>query len=309
MPPEKTSFAAAFAGACRGRAIFPRLLRQSMWRAFAHLLLMVLLCSVAGTIVRCWDTRSEIRRQADRFSRTFGEIVIGDQWVIPAVDPAATRMLLYPELIRIFYSPSCRELQAAPGLTAPGESGEPYFFWLPRQIMMLQPAGNDKFLFTEFSHTGSVTDCRTLSWEEFRARLAAQADNSGPLPDPAAAGAVRVNAGQMMTWMMGGVFFGWLTLEQCTSLLMFLVFFIGLFSLLGGPSNRTMTYRENLLTGIYASLPVLPVACCFPVFDLPLLPFSTAYLFGTMGYFLFIVNYIEFSRRNGGNNLSPQNER
>ena len=82
--------------------------------------------------------------------------------------------------------------------------------------------------------------------------------------------------------------------------MLFLLLFLGIFAVTAGTRGRTMSYRELFLTGLYVSLPVLPVACCFSVFDLPLLPFSTAYLLGAMGYFLFTVNFIERSRRSGG---------
>ena len=299
MPHERTGFIAAFAGVCRGRAIFPRLLRQSLWRAIAHLLLTVLLCTVIGTALRYWDNRTALRRQQAHFEETFGELILHPRcdWWLPSRDPERPRTLTIPDRLKLIYAPAPAAVPPFP----PGDAGEtPVVVLFPRKEVVMEPVSEDKIAVFLFDLKGSFLESSTIPAAERNDFFARMPADPQPLPDPAAGDAARIDTAFLMRWIQCQFFFTSLLGQELSGLAIFLLLFLGVFTLTGGPRSRTMSYREILLTGIYVSLPVLPVACCFPVFDLPLLPFSTAYLLGVMGYFLFTVHFIERSRRSGG---------
>lgn len=298
MACERTGFLTAFAGVCRGREIFPRLLRQSLWRALAHLLLTALLCAAAGAALRYLDRRSAWQRQAARFEETFGGLIAGPDWLIPGRDPDRPRTLTFPERLKLIYAPSPA---AVPPFPAEDADEGPVLVWLPRRGVLMQSVGDGKVMVSTFDPRGTIAtaDYHTIPAAECGDFFARMPADPRPLPDPADPDAVRLDAAPLILWTPIVGFFGWLLLEEFAALVLFLLLFLGIFAVTAGTRGRTMSYRELFLAGLYASLPVLPVACCFPVFDLPLMTFSTAYLLGAMGYFLFIVNYIERSRRNG----------
>lgn len=84
------------------------------------------------------------------------------------------------------------------------------------------------------------------------------------------------------------------------SVLLFNSMFTGCYSIAGGAAATGLTFRKIFIIGLYSGFPALIVASCFSAFDLPLLDFSTIYLFGFLGYFLMNLSRIQRKRLRAG---------
>ncbi len=297
QPYEKTSLIAAFAGSCRGTAIFTRLVNQHPVRALFHLALLSLICALAVSIIDYQSNVEAFTKGAVRFEKAFGGIENrGGAWIRPTLDPDRPRALLLPEGGLLQYIPGV-ELPPLPEKSTLGDY-KYLFYWFPGDMAIVLKRGDDEFLYKKVDFAKYTTTQRTVRAGELTPMLAeAAAATPAKLAEVETGAKTITISGSELGVIARNVYFGFgfflFWVGSFLQVLFYTLVFVAMFLWTGGRNLSNFNFRKVFVCAIYAGFPVLPVACAFPAFELPLLSFGTAYVIGMIIYLLTVLRRFE----------------
>jgi len=242
---------------------------------------------------------SSIDECTGHFGAIFGGIRLDEHGARPTLEPEKRRYQLLEFGGLLCYS-------AGSGLLLPEKSTfSDYRYilaWFPACAVTAVPAGPDRFAVSRFRFLEGETSQDLCSADELK-HILEKAERVSPdneehlrmtVTPEDIAGALRV-AAAFWSFLL---FFG----DAAIQIVLCLVIFVGFFSLTSS-RKRELRWGELVRIALYAGCPALFVAACFAAFDLTgILNFSTVYVIGTIGYFLVVVNQLEHSRRQSGQN-------
>lgn len=297
QPYEKTSLISAFAGSCRGTAIFTRLVNQHPLRALFHLALLTLICALAVSIIDYNDNAEAFNAGVARFERAFGGVENrGGALIRPTIEPDRPRSLPLPEGGVLEYVPGV-EIPPLPAKSSAGDF-KYLFYWFPGDMAIVFKRGDDEFLCKTVDFAKYTTTQRTVKSGELAAYLSGLAAAT-----PAKLAAVKPDAelatisGSRLGAIARNLYFGFgfflFWIGSFLQILFYTLVFVAMFLWTGGRNLGNFNFRKVFVCAIYAGFPVLPVACAFPAFDLPLLSFGTAYVIGMIIYLLTVLRRFE----------------
>lgn len=290
--PRKISFFAAFAGCCRGTAIFPALLKQGIGRTLLHFFLMAFLAALFITVARSAQMRPEFDALEKSFAAVFGEVEIRGN-VIRPVGVDRVQPLRLPGNGLLIYVPT----GADPQLAAQEELEKAAYFvcWTPGMIFWGQYLADRSCLLLQARFNGSGLGYRTISLADVDRAVAAE---TAIVPEAAGEPEILAPAElfSLIRKQMGGALFCNYFIVVFAGTLFYLLIFVAMFTLAGLRQGRSLKFRDYFIIALYAALPVLPAAALFPAFDLPLFSFSSAAVVSTIIYFMIVVGGIERDR-------------
>lgn len=92
------NFFSIFFSLCSGVSIFPKLIARSLFSAFLHLFLLLLLCAIGVTVVRTFRKADLIGETANRFFSRTGEIGVTEDRLFLTKSPETSRSYIAGDL-------------------------------------------------------------------------------------------------------------------------------------------------------------------------------------------------------------------
>ncbi len=231
------------------------------------------------------------------FARDFGSVKVAPDGILPTVEPTRARSLLFPLDGKLVYQP---DSTVSAAITEEELRVLRYLvIWSPRRLLFAwnygeagqwqyvqQLAGDSRFVAPDHYRLVNTTAM---------ARIAAEpVTTTGRWQLPQAE---TFSAQQIFTVIDNGIwlsffgvqFFAWFIMP-----LFYTAVFCFVFKLTGGASRlQALSFSQFWKIGIYAGFPVMPVAACFPAFDLPFFNPMMVFMAGLVIYWLLVVGRIE----------------
>ena len=289
---EKVSFISAFFGVCTGISIFHRLRYQSWGRTIFHVIFLGVLAGLLITAGELQRKKPLIHAARTVFEQKFGSRILNiSSGLVPEKSPSAAGYITLPDNGRFWYFPSGRIEASLNEL----EKCDFLFLWAPRGFVSAVRRGEDKWTVSVLKPEQKkfmLSRARVLSTAALQ-KMELNAQSSWDLDDDIKAFSVEEISAAVYSLVSLGLLLQ--NLFQTLFLpLLYTGIFVGMFRLTsGGRFPVRLTFGEFWKIGFYAGFPALLVASAFPALDLPFFSFSTVYMIGLLGYWLYAATRLE----------------
>jgi hypothetical protein len=299
-------FFTALIGTCKGTKVFLNLLSQSLNRAFFHLLLLALICSLFIVLCTYPKNSQEVNNTFTKLEETFGEIQVSKKGILSEKIHKTRSFPVSEGIYRITY---IQDIDKAKLPEIDADDVNSGFLWTPTMLTSWFKIGPDKFFLIPFAYFSD----RQLSIETIpRSSILTYIKNNTSLKNELN------NQYSELTWpalqdyckstLVSITFLG-----NLAGIILRVLFFVLMFSFilnLSGKNtgNPVLKYKTRYIIGIYASFPPLLVATMFRAFELPFLSFNSIYVIGFSLYLIVVYTQLQLNlNASGQDNTEQQN--
>ncbi len=276
---------------CTGPGVFVELYKRGAWKAFRDLLLTCVLGGMLYAAIQVALTHTLFTEGARKIDAEFGSLQAVGEALLPTRDAAVARTLTLTPAFSITYVPA-PDPALGERLPDNGSYG-----------LILTPKGSWAWM-RQSADSVTAIPCSFAGWQRHiqtaNAQQAIPIDKLGetigswevPFPIPKD---VQTMSAVNQVWVFQGMFGIFCWVGWFLSLLIQVLLFGGLFVLvfgLFGNSRTSLTRKEIWVTMIYAGFPAMLLGTLIQGFELGL-SYNTVYVFGMIGYLLFILARLE----------------
>ena len=299
-------FFTALIGTCKNTKIFISLMSQSLGRAFLHLFLLVLICSLFITLCTYSSRSEEIDEVFTQLKETFGEIQLGKQGIISEKIKETKSVLIADDLYRLTYLPKLDKAKL-PKIDADDiNSG---FLWTPTILAAWFKIGPDKFILFPFAYLSD----RQLSIKSI--------NSSSILPY------IKKNTSLKNDFISISSEISWASLKDYTKttftsmtlfgniigIILQTLVFVAMFSFILNLSSKTtgapaLKYKTRFVIGLYTSFPPLLIATMFRAFELPFVSFNSVYVICFSVYLIVVFTQLQLNLNASGQDKTEEQE-
>lgn len=299
-------FFTALIGTCKGTKVFLGLLSQSLNRAFFHLLLLALICSLFIVLCTYPKNSQEVNETFIKLEETFGEIQVSKKGILSEKVNETKSFPVAEGLYRITYIQNI-DKGKLPEIDADDiNSG---VLWTPTMLTLWFKMGSDKFFLIPFAYFSD----RQLSVETIpRSSILNYIKNNTSLKNELNSHYSELSWPALQDYckstLVSLTFLG-----DLTSIILRVLFFVMMFSFILNLSGRNtgnpvLKYKTRYIIGIYASFPPLIVATIFRAFELPFLSFNSIYVIGFSLYLIVVYTQLQLNLNiRSQDNIEKQN--
>lgn len=285
------NFFTALLGTCKDTKVFTKLLSQTPGRAFWHLCILVLICSLFIMLCTYSRTSHGIDEAFARIKETFGDIQVNKNGITAKNVNENKSILVADNLRRITYLSSISK-SGLPEIDADDVNSG--LLWTPTMFALWVKISPDKFLFFPFAYYSN----RELSAENIkRSAIAPYIKDNTSLKDKFICHFPELSWSVLNDYykhlFISVEFFG-----NLIGIILQVLFFVMMFSFILNLSAQNtgapvLKYSARFTIGIYASFPPLLIATMFRAFELPLLSFSSVYIICFAIYLIVIFTHLQ----------------
>jgi len=287
------NFFTALIGTCKDTKVFTKLLSQSLGRAFWHLFILILICSLF--ILMC--TYSKNSRAVDetfaQMEEVFGDIQVDQNGITPKKLSEKKSLLIADSLQKITYLPNI-DKSGLPEIDADDVNSG--LLWTPAMFAPWLKIGPDKFLLLPFAYCSK----KQLNVESIqRSAIVSYIKDNTSVKDKFICHFPELSWSALTDYyknmLISAEFFA-----NLVGIFLQVSFFVMMFSFilnLSATSTRTpvLKYSTRFTIGIYASFPPLLIATMFRAFELPFLSFSSVYIICFSVYLIIVFTRLQLN--------------
>lgn len=128
---KRSGFIPTFISVCSGTERFPELIKQPFWRAYAHLIILALLCSFINVALQLHPFNKSFEECCANLNKRFGEISFTSQGIVPTIEPDKARSATSISDFRVDYLPDVEALKAY----RPKSEFQQGILWTPKSVL------------------------------------------------------------------------------------------------------------------------------------------------------------------------------